>query len=185
MSRNADPNLDISLQISVLHGALTDIVSVMNRPQRDEMMAREAGISLDRALFPLLVGIERCGPVGVVELADRVGRDYTTVSRQVAKLESLGLVSRQAGADDRRVREAIITPNGKAMTDAVDAARDRLGRATFASWKDRDVLDLIRLTRKFANALNHHTTVEPRKSADATMPNLVLVKERHDDRKSD
>ena len=44
-----------------LHGALMDIVSVMNRPQRDEQMVREAGIALDRALFPLLVGIERVG----------------------------------------------------------------------------------------------------------------------------
>lgn len=67
-----------------LHGALLDIVSVMNRPQRDEAMVKKAGISLDRALFPLLVMIERLGPIGVIELADRVGRDYTTVSRQVA-----------------------------------------------------------------------------------------------------
>ena len=65
----------------------------------------------------------------MVELADRVGRDYTTVSRQVAKLESLGLVERRASAADRRVREAVITPKGKAMTDLVDAARERIGRA--------------------------------------------------------
>jgi hypothetical protein len=32
------------------------------------------------------------------------------------KLESLG----QAGATDRRVRQAIVTPKGKAMTDAVN-----------------------------------------------------------------
>lgn len=39
----------------------------MNRPQRDEAMIREAGIGLDRALFPLLVLIEKRGPIGVVE----------------------------------------------------------------------------------------------------------------------
>src|SRR5581483_10141519 len=100
----------ISEQLRTLHGALIDIVSVMSRPQRDEQMVREAGISLDRALFPLLVGIERRGPIGVVELADRVGRDYTTVSRQVAKLESLGLVKRQESVADRRVREIAVTP---------------------------------------------------------------------------
>src|SRR5690348_15051067 len=104
-----------SQQIRALHGALLDIVSAMNRPQRDEAMIREAGIPLDRALFPLLVGIERVGPIGVVELADRAGRDYTTVSRQVAKLESLGLVARRESERDRRVREAVITPKGKAM----------------------------------------------------------------------
>eukprot|EP01037_Dinobryon_pediforme_P044422 gene44422-56192_t len=78
-----------------LHLALIDIVSVMNRPQRDEAMVREAGISLDRALFPLLVMVERLGPIGIVDLADRVGRDYTTVSRQVTKLEGLGLLERR------------------------------------------------------------------------------------------
>jgi DNA-binding MarR family transcriptional regulator len=133
---------------------LIDIVSVMNRPQRDEMMVREAGISLDRALFPLLVGIERLGPIGIVELADRVGRDYTTVCRQMAKLESLDLVERQAGAADRRVREAIVTPKGKTMTDAVDAARERMGRAIFAKWEERDVEELIRLMRKFVDDIN-------------------------------
>ena len=54
------------------------------------MMSRSSASALDRALFPLLVGIERRGPIGVGDLADLAGRDYSTVSRQVAKLESLG-----------------------------------------------------------------------------------------------
>ncbi len=144
----------MSRQLRTLHDALLAIASAMNRPQRDEAMVREAGISLDRALFPLLVGIERWGPIGVVELADRAGRDYTTVSRQVARLESLGLVSRQAGDRDRRVRHAAITPKGKAMTDAVDAARERMGRAIFASWDTQDFTDLVRLMHRFAADLD-------------------------------
>src|SRR5580658_2741637 len=103
-------NTHISAQLRLLHMSMLEIFAVMNLPRRDEVLIREAGIPLDRALFPLLVHIERFGPIGVVDLACRVGRDYTTVSRQVAKLESLGLVSRQPGARDRRVREAVITP---------------------------------------------------------------------------
>jgi DNA-binding MarR family transcriptional regulator len=141
-------------QIRALHEALIDIISVINRPQRDEMMVREAGISLDRALFPLLVVIDRRGPIGVVDLADRVGRDYTTVSRQVAKLEGLGLVKRQAAAADRRVSQATVTAKGKAMTDAVDKARERIVGAMFATWDDRDVKELVRLMRMFADAVN-------------------------------
>jgi len=140
----------ISTQLRRLHDALLSIASVMNRPQRDEIMVQKAGITLDRALFPLLVSIERVGPIGVVELADRVGRDYTTVSRQVAKLESAGLVQRQEGAVDRRVREATVTPKGKAMTDAVDLAREEIGRGIFASWDPRDFEELVRLMGKFA-----------------------------------
>ncbi|MDH0867125.1 MarR family winged helix-turn-helix transcriptional regulator [Mitsuaria sp. GD03876] len=152
-SKNNVQDAHISKQLRALHGALLTIVSVMNRPQRDEAMVREAGISLDRALFPLLVGIERLGPIGVVELADRAGRDHTTVSRQVAKLESLGLVQRQEGATDRRVREAIVTPKGKRMTDAVDAARERIGRSIFSTWEERDFEELVRLMQKFAAAI--------------------------------
>jgi DNA-binding MarR family transcriptional regulator len=152
-------NTHISERLRELHGALLDIVAAMNRPQRDEALIKEAGIALDRALFPLLVGIERFGPIGVVEMADRVGRDYTTVSRQVARLEALGLVARQASALDKRVREAVITPKGKAMTDMVDTARDRIGRAIFESWDARDVDELVRLMRKFADAFNEPPVV--------------------------
>lgn len=146
-------NAHIREQVRALHEALVDIVGVINRPQGDEMMVREAGISLDRALFPLLVIIERRGPIGVVDLADRVGRDYTTVSRQVAKLESLGLVKRQTAAADRRVSQAVVTEKGQSMTEAVDRARERLVGAMFAKWDERDVAELIRLMRKFADAI--------------------------------
>jgi DNA-binding MarR family transcriptional regulator len=125
------------------------------------MMVREAGISLDRALFPLLVVIERRGPIGVVDLADRIGRDYTTVSRQIAKLESLGLIGRQAGAADRRVREAIVTAKGKTMTDAVDAARERIGRQIFATWDGHEIVEFIRLMQKFADAVKGDTSSVP------------------------
>jgi DNA-binding MarR family transcriptional regulator len=152
-SRKKVQNTHISAQLRELHGAVMDIVGAMNRPQRDEALMREAGIPLDRALFPLLVSIERFGPIGVVELADRVGRDYTTVSRQVAKLEVLGLVERQENSADRRVREAVVSVKGKAMTERVDAARDRIGRAIFKTWDARDIDELARLMRKFADAM--------------------------------
>jgi DNA-binding MarR family transcriptional regulator len=133
---------------------MLSIVDAMNRPQNDKRLIGEAGISLDRALFPLLVRIARLGPIGIVDLAARVGRDYTTVSRQVAKLQSVGLVERKAGIGDRRVHEAVVTPAGKAMTDAVDAARDRLARVFFSRWSKRDFRELVRLVRKFAQQIS-------------------------------
>jgi DNA-binding MarR family transcriptional regulator len=153
MSTKNVQNTRISEQIREIHGALLDIVSVINRPDRDEVLIKEAGIRLDRALFPLLVGIERLGPISIVELASRTGRDHTTVSRQVAKLESLGLVDRRANETDRRVREAVVTRQGKEMTVHIDAARERIGTAIFASWKPAEIDDLVRLMRKFADAM--------------------------------
>ena len=143
----------ISEQIRELHAALLSIGDAMNRPDNDRRLLGEASISLDRALFPLLVRIERLGPIGVVDLAARVGRDYTTVSRQVAKLESIGLVNRQANSGDRRINEAVVTPEGKALTGALDSARDRLARMFFSTWSQEDFGDLVRLVRKFAEQI--------------------------------
>ncbi|SRR5579871_1192816 len=143
----------ISEQIRELHEALLTLGDAMNRPENDKTLIGKAGISLDRALLPLLVRVEKLGPIGVVELAARVGRDYTTVSRQVAKLQSIGLVKRQSASADRRVNEALVTPEGKAMADALNAARDRLGRRFFSSWSERDVSELVRLVSKLARQI--------------------------------
>ena len=135
-----------------IYGAVVDLVGIMNSPQRDARMIREAGIALDRALFPLLVLVDRFGPIGVVNLADRVGRDYTTVSRQLAKLESLGLVGREASQRDKRIRETVITRKGREMTSAIDKARDRILTAMLREWSHQEITTLARLLRQLADA---------------------------------
>ena len=140
-------------EIRQLHHTLVDLVGLMNRPQRDSALLQEAGVSLDRALFPLLIAIERKGPIGVVELAELVGRDYTTVSRQVTKLDGIGLINRRLSKTDRRVREAVIAVKGQEMTSALDAARERMAAVLFAKWSRRDLQDLARLMRRFAHDL--------------------------------
>ena len=146
-------NTHISKRLTELHTALLDIISVMNQPHRDEVLIKEAGIALDRALFPLLVGIERFGPIGVVELANRAGRDHTTVSRQLLKLESLGLVSRCSDKQDRRVRKAIVTPKGKLMSKMIDSARERIALTIFETWDVSEIDALVDSMTKFANAI--------------------------------
>ncbi|MFI7453965.1 MarR family winged helix-turn-helix transcriptional regulator [Nonomuraea sp. NPDC049714] len=136
-----------------LHESLVDLVSFTNLPRRDEELIAEAGIELDQALFRLLVGIHRYGPISVGELADRMDRDHTTVSRQVAKLAELGLVERRASPADKRVKEAMITAAGLRVTDALDAARQRLSAPVLEQWSDRDLLELERLMRRFADDL--------------------------------
>ncbi|MEN2989743.1 MarR family transcriptional regulator [Tistrella sp. BH-R2-4] len=141
-----------------LHRALIDLAGLMNQPERDTMMLEAAGLTLERALFPLLVLVERLGPIGVVDLAGHVGRDHTTVSRQIARLHDLGLVERRTSAADRRSREAVITPRGKAATDLVDAARERMALALFKTWRPDDVDELVRLMRKLVDSIRDQPT---------------------------
>jgi DNA-binding MarR family transcriptional regulator len=54
---------------------------------------------------------------------------------------------------DTRVREAVITIKGKEMTSAIGRARERMAAVLFARWSKRDLQDLARLMRRFADDL--------------------------------
>jgi DNA-binding MarR family transcriptional regulator len=139
--------------VSDFHGALLDIISVMNQPQRDETLLKAANVQIDQVLFPLLVTIGRCGPSGVVELADHLGRDYTTVSRQIKRLNALGLAQKQPAEHDKRISEVTLTEQGKALTSSIDDARQTLMNALFADWPEDDVKALFRLVRNYAEGV--------------------------------
>jgi DNA-binding MarR family transcriptional regulator len=135
-----------------LHEALVDLVGLFNRPQLDQVLLKRAGVNLDRALFPLLIRIGMRGPIGVVELAEQVGRDHSTVSRQVAKLEELSLIERQAGQRDQRVKQAIATEAGRRVVEQISKARNSLYGEALADWSAHDKDELARLLRKLADA---------------------------------
>lgn len=135
-----------------LHQSLLDIIGVLHSPQPESQVMRKAGISLDRALFPLLVRIGMQGPVGVVKLAELVGRDHSTVSRQVAKLEEIGLVIRQPGQRDQRIREARITDEGQRIIEALSQVRDAIVDEALKDWTMEDKQQLASLMRRLANS---------------------------------
>jgi DNA-binding MarR family transcriptional regulator len=139
--------------IDKLGSSIIELLSFLNSPQRDDALLREAGVALDRALFPLLVRLGMRGPLSVAELADQVGRDHTTVSRQLAKLESLDLVERCDSGGDRRRRAAQLTDDGKKTVNAITLARRRLLSRALANWKEADREALANLVRRFADTL--------------------------------
>jgi hypothetical protein len=70
---------------------------------------------------------------------------------KVVKLESLGLVKREAAQADRRVCEAVITAKGVEMTNRIDKARDRILTAMLADWSPKDIAALATLLRQLAD----------------------------------
>jgi DNA-binding MarR family transcriptional regulator len=120
--------------LDALASAMLEFMGCMNSPRQDDVLLEEAGVTLDRALFPLLVGLSMAGNLGVAELADRVGRDPSTVSRQLAKLEQLGLVKRPRAGEDGRVRAAAITKAGAKVLAAITEARRKLLGELLRDW---------------------------------------------------
>ena len=137
--------------IRQFYDALFDLIGLINQPQRDSALLQEAGVSLDRALFPLLVALGRRESVGIMELAGLVGRDHTTVSRQVATLQRLGLVTRHAGPRDGRERKVAVTQEGLTIVHALEAARARLIQPILSQWDEQEWQTFVALLRRFAN----------------------------------
>lgn len=140
-------------EMDELGSILLELAGIINRPDRDDLLLAEAGVSLDRALFPHLVRLSVRGPTAVAELAADAGRDHTTVSRQLAKLETLGLIWRPQAQGDARTRPAALTPQGEAIAEAIKSARRRLLSKALVDWSAADRRTLVRLNRRFVDSL--------------------------------
>ena len=134
-----------SPNLSALYGLVLELMTTVNNAQVHATLLKEAGVSIDRALRQLLVRIAAEGPLGVGELSTRVGRDHTTVSRQVAKLSRMGLIQRQAGEQDRRTSQLAVSVQGQHLVDELEAARVRMFSSLLESWSETDQSELIRL----------------------------------------
>lgn len=63
----------------------------------------------------------RRGPAAMRALAETMTCDASNMTGIIDRLEKRGLVRREAGASDRRVKNVILTPEGERVTDAIRA----------------------------------------------------------------
>jgi DNA-binding MarR family transcriptional regulator len=122
-----------------------------------ERLSREVHHDLEPSAYPLLVRIEREPDVRASELADLIGVGRGTMSRQLAKIEQLGLIERRPDPEDSRGQLIRVTAEGaQRVDDARQARRALLGQA-LAGWDeaersvladqlDRLNVDLARIT---------------------------------------
>ena len=137
-----------------LHTVFLQVSGYINRPDIDVAFLRRADVKLDRALFPLLSRIGLSAPVGVVELGNLVGRDHSTISRQVAKLEALGLIERYADPADQRIRLLQPTAAGHKMLRQLRQARRNLMAENFSDWSQADLDTLVTLLQRMSNRMH-------------------------------
>jgi DNA-binding MarR family transcriptional regulator len=146
--------------VDAIAAALMQLTARLNSPRQDDVLLHEAGVSLDRALFPLLVRLSAVPAMSVAKLADQVGRDPSTVSRQLAKMQKLGLVRRPAACGDRRVRDAAVTKSGLRTVAAITAARRKLLGQVIRDWSPAERALFPKLLQRLADAMrtSHHAS---------------------------
>lgn len=130
-----------------------DLLGRISRPRFLELLLDRAGVRIGVELASCLVTVDLHGPIGVVELAERLNQNHPKASRSLARLEQLGLVERAEAADDRRIKTASVTAEGKQIVEAVNRGRRRLLEEAFDEWSERDRAELARLTRRFSDRM--------------------------------
>ncbi|MEX2980542.1 MarR family winged helix-turn-helix transcriptional regulator [Streptomyces sp. C36] len=89
--------------------------------------------------FTLLAHLEDQQGCRATDLAAHYLLDKSTVSRQIATLERLGLVERRLDPDDQRVQVLHLTDAGAATLAQVAASRLAAFRERLAEWDEDDL----------------------------------------------
>ena len=143
-----------------LHAAAISIANFVNRSDIDGRLLATSGVKLDRALFPVLSRIGLSAGISTVALANLIGRDHSTISRQVTKLEELGLVEKASSPADARVRLLFVSSDGKSLLHKIRQGRRRFLEKQFASWSEGELLLLTRYLYRLSKTLNDEQILE-------------------------
>lgn len=136
--------------------SLIDLVSIINRPDRDKKLIADAGVNLEEAAFRVLVGIGHLQSTSVGDLADLMGRNYSSVSRQIDKLEAAGLVFTYPSDKDSRIRMSELTENGKEIHSLIRRTRQNIMREALSDWTAEEKNSLLNNLTRLSDSLRKY-----------------------------
>ena len=92
------------------------------------------------------------GPLSVSEIADAVGVDQPRASRLVQQAAQMGLVRREADAEDARRTRVALTENGLTIVRGFRGERRTAIDSALGAFSDAERAELARLLTKLADA---------------------------------
>lgn len=105
-------------------------------------LSRQVHPDMEPAAYGLLTVIRREGPIRLTDLATCIGVGKPSVSRQIAFLESIGLVYKEADPQDGRAQSIRLTEKGEDKMHQVQDARRQVFRERLGEWPVEDVQTL-------------------------------------------
>ncbi len=121
--------------------------------RRSRELSTELHPGLSLIAYTFLDLVESTPEIQASDLAEHLGLDKSTVSRQLNQLFESGLLDREGGRPGRRGDPLSLTPKGRKVL-AVDAERVRTQLTSWmASWNDRDIADFAALIARFNSSV--------------------------------
>jgi DNA-binding MarR family transcriptional regulator len=105
-------------------------------------LSRQVHPDMEPAAYGLLSIIRKDGPIRLTELASCIGVGKPSVSRQIAFLESIGMVYKEADPQDGRAQSIRLTPKGEEKMHQVQDARRQVFRERLGEWPLEEIQTL-------------------------------------------
>ncbi len=120
---------------------LEEQTSVLWRRERttSHALAKNVHPEMEPAAYGVLTLLQREGSLRATDIATSIGVGKPSVSRQLAALERLGLVSRRLDPSDARSQRVLLTARGQQQLAAAQAGRRTAFTALMRSWDPDDV----------------------------------------------
>jgi DNA-binding MarR family transcriptional regulator len=116
------------------------------------------GLELERAAYALLGRIVTGGPARLSALAEDMGLDLSTISRQVAALEAAGLVARTTDVADRRASVIAATAVGTEVFARNKAIWMSAMHDLLSDWTPTERSEFARLFTRFNEKIATQTS---------------------------
>lgn len=100
-----------------LHQSIGYQMSVTSRLQERRLDENLKAIGLTRIFWCILLAVGNEHLVHPSEIAEFVGIDRTATSRALRGMENAGMIARQAGGGDRRMRAVEVTEQGMGLLE--------------------------------------------------------------------
>jgi DNA-binding MarR family transcriptional regulator len=132
-----------------LQQVLAAMSYLLTRPQAHDWLRSKAQVRIGRADVQLLLALEaNGGSCRVGDLAGRLLVEASHVTRQVAGLQSQGLVERLPDPGDRRARNISITPEGSAILVRLRATSREILRHVLHDIDPAEIAATVRVLRR-------------------------------------
>ncbi|WP_270320284.1 MarR family winged helix-turn-helix transcriptional regulator [Levilactobacillus brevis] len=132
--------------------ALFEIVTFFNQPQQDRQLLKQANLTLEPAALPIIVRIGRQPEISIGELANQIGRNHSSISRQVDKLVTAGWLV-EVERRDQRIRQLTLSDQGKRALLQIKVAREAGLRQHLADYSNSERIELLQVLQRLAKTL--------------------------------
>jgi len=134
-----DPSASAPEPVGQIEQALGSLLRLTRAPRFAETVRQRAGAEVDRAGYAVLVRVAELGPVRLSELAQYLGLDVSTVSRQVQQLEQRGLVDRSPDPLDGRAALLELSVPGREVMQKMRDGWCETVADVVNTWKPGDI----------------------------------------------